>query len=762
MERDGAEIEAGAPAWHAARLGSCAARVFRDFAALISAELNNQAARGFVWVVVAFAAGIVMYFAWLVEPPPAVGLGVAAMGCGLWFSASRMSFGRSAAMAMGIALIAVGLGHQAAAWRTARVATPLLVRGLPATDVHGRVIAAEVRPASLRVVLEDVSIAGLDAAMTPSHVRLTLPAKSGLPPVGTQIVVRATLRPTLRPVMPDAFQFQRYLYFEGVGAAGTAYGQWQPEDSPTPASWIARAMAQLEVARRHIAERIAVAIPDRGDATVTAALLMGEQSAIPGDLQDAYRMSGLAHLLSISGVHFSLLAAVVFFVVRRGLALVPALALRIDTKKAAAWVTLAMLSIYILVSGLSVPAVRSYLMIGVVLMAVLLDRTALSLRSIGWAALVLMAIYPDAVVGASFEMSFMAVLALIAIAEQYNFRAVWRTPDGQFQILPAVGAFLAGAVVTDIAAGGSTALFAIYHFNRFPTYSMVSNLVADPITGLWIMPWALIAMLTMPLGWDQAPLKLMGAGVDVVNRLARAIAAWPGAQVHVPPMSAAALAVAALGLTFLCLWRGRLRWAGLILVIGGLAQPWLVTPPDVLVDEDAKIVAITDGHGHLLLRPGPGDHFLRDAWLERYAAASETWPAPGESVLGLRCDGDGCMLARNGKRALIAFHDAALAEDCAAVDAVIALTAAHAFCRGPDIVDRIDLRRRGAVAVWLGQDGMRARFVADGLGDRPWAPKASPRAAHAKPAAEDAAASSDSGDEGSSSGAAARPGGPAP
>ena len=123
---------------------------------------------------------------------------------------------------------------------------------------------------------------------------------------------------------------------------------------------------------------------------------------------------------------------------------------------AAALITLAMLTMYILISGLSVPAVRSYLMIGVVLAAVLLDRTALSLRSIGWAALVLMAVYPDAVVGASFEMSFMAVLALIAIAEEVQLRAGWRAPDGGIQIMPVVGMFLAGAVVTDIAAGGST------------------------------------------------------------------------------------------------------------------------------------------------------------------------------------------------------------------------------------------------------------------------------------------------------------------
>jgi competence protein ComEC len=359
-------------------------------------------------------------------------------------------------------------------------------------------------------------------------------------------------------------------------------------------------------------------------------------------------------------------------------------------------------------------------MIGVVMVAVLLDRTAISLHTVGWAALVLMAIYPDAVVGASFEMSFMAVLALVAVAEHVTLRARWRTPEGQFMILPAVGVILAAAVVTDIAAGGSTAIFAIYHFNRFPTYSMVSNLIADPIIGLWVMPWGLLAGLTMPFGLEVIPLRLAGYGVGAVNAVARTVATWPHAQVHVPPMSAAALVVAACGLLFLCLWRGRLRLAGLAVIAAGLAQPWFATPPDIVVDEDSKVVAISDDHGHLVLRPGWGERFIREVWIERYGASENAWPEPGNETLNLRCDSDGCILHRKGQRVLIAYSATALAEDCEDVDAAVSLKAAHAFCPETEVVDRIDLRRRGAVAMWLTPDGVRTRFVADGMGERRW------------------------------------------
>lgn len=685
----------------------------------ITAALEQQRPRAFVWAVAAFAVGVLIFFAWDREPSFGVGCVVIALGGLLAWMGQRPRFKIFGVNAIAAGLIAIGAGHMAAEIRTYRAATPILSRPLPATTLRGRVIDVERHPASSRVILSEVVIDGLPQEATPKRLRLTLPLKNGLPSVGVEIIARASLRPPMRPVLPDAFPFHRFLYFESVGGTGTAYA-WSVDGFENAEGWDDAFLALIDVARRAIADKVAKAIPDTDDATVTAALIMGEQSAIPDNLQEAYRVSGLAHILSISGVHMSLLAAVVFFFMRRVLALFPALALRLDTKKVAAWTALAMLTVYILISGLSVPAIRSYLMIGVVMGAVLLDRTAISLHTVGWAALVLMAIYPDAVVGASFEMSFMAVLALVAVAEQVDLRVRWRTPEGKFTILPAIGMILAAAVVTDIAAGGSTAIFAIYHFNRFPTYSMVSNLFADSIIGLWVMPWGLLAGLAMPFGLEEIPVRLTGYGVGAVNAIARTVASWPHSQAHVPPMSAAALVVAASGLLFLCLWRGRLRLLGLVLIAAGLAQPWFATPPDIVVDEDSKVVAISDDHGHLVIRPGRGERFIREVWKERYGVSAVAWPEPGNEALNLRCDSDGCILHRNGQRVLIANSVAALAEDCEEVDAAVSLKAAHAFCPETEVVDRIDLRRRGAVAVWLTSSGVHTRFVADGMGERRW------------------------------------------
>ncbi|MEQ9448339.1 MAG: ComEC/Rec2 family competence protein, partial [Rhodospirillaceae bacterium] len=275
----------------------------------------------------------------------------------------------------------------------------------------------------------------------------------------------------------------------------------------------------------------------------------------------------------------------VFLLVRRGLALWPWAAVRIDTKKAAAWAGVGATGFYLLISGMSIPAVRSFLMVAVLLTAVLLDRTALSLRTLAWAALLLMALFPDAVFGPSFQMSFLAVLSLVALYEQAWLKIRWRDVDGRYLIVRATGLYVLGLVVTDIVAGSATALFAAYHFNRLPTYSLVANFFAVPITGAWIMPSGLVGLILMPLGLERLPFEIMGAGVTLIDDIARVVSGWPGAQVHTPPMAATTMSFAALGAVFVCLWNGRFRWAGLLPVLFAVAQPVLSRSPYLLVDE---------------------------------------------------------------------------------------------------------------------------------------------------------------------------------
>ena len=676
-------------------------------------EIAKQADRAFVWLVVAFAAGITLFFAWARDPSFLFTLGVVAAGAALYPFRIRV-YG---AAFVALALVAFGLGHGLAQWRTARVATPLLEREMRPFMLTATVQEADKRPDGNRLVLADFVIPGIAPAATPDRLRITVPASHGVPAVGDRIRVRAVARPAALPVLPDGFQFQRFLYFSGIGGVGYSLGRWETVSAPKEPSIGGRLHIWTEGLRRRIGDRINEIIPG-DDGPVAAALVNGEQSAIPEDLQESYRISGIAHLLSISGVHMSLLAGVVFFVVRRLLALVPAIALRTDTKKWAAGVALAATAFYVLISGLSVPAVRSFIMLGVVMLAILLDRTALSLRTIAWAALILMAIYPEAVFGASFQMSFLAVLALVALYEQSWLRLKWRNSDGQLMVLRVVGLYLAGLVVTDIIAGGATSLFAAYHFNRLPTYSAITNLAAVPLTGLWIMPSAILALVLMPFGADGIALRVMGEGVGLLNDLARTIAHWPGAQFHVPPMATPIMALAALGIVFVSIWRGPRRWLGFALVLPAMMQPFLSAPPDLLIDQTGSVFAVTDSSGRLVNRPGRSGRFVRDAWTERYGKSPETWPGEGE--LGLTCDADGCVISRAEHKTLLALKDNALAEDCGEADVTISVGASRDLCRQGKIVDVFDLRRDGAIAVWMTAKGVRLRSVREGTGDRIW------------------------------------------
>ena len=686
---------------------------------LVRTEAVAQADRSFLWLVTAFAAGITLFFTWPFDPPVWTGVAIAAMG------AVALTVRRRAVTGVALALMMFGLGHTAAQLRTWTVEAPLLDHEIGPFQLRGQVVSADKRPEGNHVVLTHIILSGVSAGETPRAVRVTLPASHGLPVVGQRMGVRAMIGPVGRPVAPDTFQFQRFMYFQGIGASGFAVGRWYPVASSDSTGWALTFHAWTESLRRAIGDRFAALVPGE-DGAVAAALINGEQSAIPQSLQEAYRVSGIAHILSVSGVHLSLLAAIVFFVMRRGLALIPSLALRTDTKKAAAWVALAATGSYLVISGMSVPAIRSFLMVATVLAAVLVDRRAISLRNVGWAALALMAVYPDAIFGASFQMSFLAVLSLVAVYEQSWAKASLRNIDGSLDIPRALLFYFVGLVIADFVAGGATAIFAAYHFNRLPTYSVLTNLVAAPLTSLWIMPAAVIALILMPFGLDAWAVQVMGQGVALLDGLARAVATWPGAQVHIPPMAAAAMVSAAGGVIFLCLWKGKLRWLGLVPVAIAMIQPFLTATPDLLVDDSGRVVAVSDANGQLAIRPSRAGRFVREVWGERYGVSPTPWPrlmrnqvSVADESLGLTCSADGCLFARGGKRVFIATKAEAIAAACGA-DVVIAAVDARALCAQGVIIDAAALERNGAHALWFRPDGLHHRTVADAEGSRVW------------------------------------------
>lgn len=673
--------------------------------------------RWLLWLPVLVAAGVALYYALPIEPPlwPAGAL-IAAASVAAW------ALRRHAAFALlAVALAAIGVGFGAAQLRTLAVAAPILARELGPVAVEGRVVQAEPGEAGGRIVLADLHIARLSADKTPERVRLRLARNDSLPPLGATVRARAMLLPPTPPAMPGAFDFGRQAFFERIGAVGYALGRVTVlESKPNEDGWLAGARERIAALRLAIHARVMAQLPqrDKDDAVgaMTGALLHGEQSAIPRGVMDSMRDAGLAHLLAISGFNVALVAGAIFVSLRLLFAAMGPLALYWPTKKWAAALTILGIFAYTLITGASLPTLRSFLMTAVVLIAVMLDRTAISLRLVMMAGLALLLVMPESLLGASFQMSFAAVIALIAAYEAS--RGWTRRQRAEGGTLRRAGLYLGGIVATSLIAGLATAPFAAFHFNRLAVYQLVANMIAVPLTAAWIMPWSLLVYLLMPFGLEEIALAPMSWGVEALIELSRRVAAWPDAVLLLPSLSQAGLALVTLGGLWLCLWRKRWRYAGLPVIMLGLSSLATVRPPDLLVAAEPGLFAARGQDGELQFASGSasGQAFLRDVWRRRSASLTS-----GDNAPSLRCDALGCVYQAQGRTVALLRDEAALAEDCRDADVVVSWGALWpARCRGPHLLDRRALNAGGTHALWLTPDGVAIANVREERGQRPW------------------------------------------
>src|SRR5437660_10438558 len=308
------------------------------------------------------------------------------------------------------------------------------------------------------------------------------------------------------------------------------------------------------------------------------------------DVKQAVRDAGLSHLLAIAGLHLGLVAGFVFFAVRGGLALIPWVALRFPIKKITAVVTLIVLFCYLMISGAAIPTQRAFVMTGIVFAAILIDRLRLSMRICALAALVVLVLDPASLVGVSFQMSFGAVVALIAVYEKWGARLAYLFHRGGFgrKVLGYCGAV---AVTTVIATVG-TEPFAIYHFHHLVLYSPLTNVIAVPISAMWTLPWGVVACLLMPFGLETLGLTPMGWGIDTTIWVAMQVAALPGNVWMLPLLPTWGVILVALGGCWLCLWQQRWRLWGIPVVIAGLMTMLLTRPPDLILADFGRFLAV--------------------------------------------------------------------------------------------------------------------------------------------------------------------------
>lgn len=702
-----------------------------------------------LWIPVPLAAGVGLFFSLPFDPFP----GAAAALAALLLAAAWWSRARSVAVVVAVASAAAALGFTAAEIRVAVVGTPMLERERGPLPVTGRLVEVERTADGHRLTVAEPVVEGLAAADTPRAVRLRLAGRWRPPALGALIVLRARLLPPSAPVAPGAFDFQRHAFFDGIGAVGFVTAE--PEVVAPPPDGGGGFAVMVETVRERITARVAAAL-DGPAAAVTAALMDGERSAIPEDTLRAMRDSGLAHLLSISGLHIGLVAGIVFFATRAALALIPPLALRLPLKKIAAVAGLVAAVAYTILVGAPVPTVRASIMTGLALVAVMAGRDPFSMRLVAVAAVLVLAWAPESLVGPSFQMSFAAVVALIAVYE-VAAPAIARLRPGLGPPLRAA-LHVASLALTSAVASLATAPFAAYHFQTVAILGVIANLVAVPLTATVVMPALLAAYALMPLGWDGPALSVAGWGVEGIVAAAEWTAGLPGAVIPVPAMPAWALAVAALGGCWLSIWRRPRRWWGALPIVLGMATAWLTPRPDLLVDGEGRLVAVRLADDRLSLSTARAARFAAENWRrldgEPVGRPEErppfVWPAWGASPDGsLRCDPEACVhrpTMAGGGGATIIRRAAALGEECrraggegatrGAAEGVMVIVAPELTlreCGDALIIDRRRLNRLGAHAIrFLAHGPPRISTVAETRGDRPWSRSPGVRSAGAR------------------------------
>jgi competence protein ComEC len=658
--------------------------------------MEAERGRFFLFLPPCMAAGVLLYFGEASEPgllAPAIIIG-AALAAAAW--ASRRPVVCAAFLALGFA----AGGFARARIETMRMPSwPALPRS--AVVVSGLVTRVEELPDGRRVTLGAPSLDG--GADIDRTVRLRLrDTDDGDVAPGDRMTVRALLRPPSPPSYPGGWDTQRDAYFGGMAGYGFALRAADVTHGDS-GSW-------LQTMRQRIAGRMMAGLPGARGA-IAATLFTGFGAAIPLTDRAAFQASGLSHLLAVAGLHIGIVMGVVFAAVRTVMAASEYAALHLPVKRIAAVSALCAGLLYLALTGGHVPILRSFAMACLVTLALLTGRRALSARALALAALVLMAFAPELVVGVSFQMSFAAVLALVAGWEALS--PIFATM-GQGRWWRTAALYTGGLAATSTLAGTASLPYVAYHFGTVPLFYVPANMLAVPLTALWVMPCGIGALLLMPFHLEHLCLLPMGWGVGGLLGIAHIVAAWPAAVWAVPQTPAWGLLLLSAGLVWFCLWRTRVRFAGLILLAAGAASPWLVPSPDVVVSADARVIAVRTGGQVLEYTASGADSFARALPARVWGQVSVTG-LPNPAITA--CGPQSCRFPNPGGPVLLVLDPAAPCDGAAVVVSPLPL---RGRCRAAMVVDRFSVLHDGATSVTVTAASTTKITDRAVRGDRPW------------------------------------------
>ncbi len=653
------------------------------FARFVEAERG----RFFLLLPVAMGISILIYFALPVEPPLWVGLALLAGSAAALGSSWRHPYWRFAAT---LALCAA-MGFARAEWRTA-AQPPLRIIPSQPVRLSGTISRIEMLPGEARLTLSSPRLDG--GPLLPRAIRIKLRASDPLPLyAGEGVSGYAILFGPTAPAWPGGWDMARDYYFRGLNATGFALTNLTLTQ-PAAHNQVEDILQNLRAA---ITRCILASLP-LPTASIAVTLLTGDEQIIPPPERQNFIEAGLAHILAVAGLHAGIVMGIVFAATRFALTRAERVALHLPVKSISAVAALAGGAAYAALTGAHLPILRALAMAALATAAMFAGRRVLSLRGLALAAMLLMLLTPETILGTSFQMSFSAVAALIS-----GFAAVQgvsaRLHAGHSRLL-GLALHVLGLAYTSLLAGGASMPFAAYQFQQLQPYWIPANLLAVPLTAFWIMPWGLAALALMPLHLGPLALIPMGWGIQIIIWVTASIATWPDALLRIQPVPGAAILLFAAGLAFLCIWRSALRLTGLPLMLLGLAVALAARPPDVLVSNDAKLIVIRNGASLLLLTQPKASHFTLEQW-------QNIWG--GLPLTPVQCSAPSCRVGA------VWYTTQPVCAQAALIVAPIEMP----HCPAP-VIDRLATYHAGAMAAWLTPHGVMLRTDAAAQGKRPW------------------------------------------
>lgn len=691
-------------------------------AAFLTAQIAAQSLRWRLWAPVAFGGGCAVYFALKAEPPLWPLMIVAAVASAAWLAARRLGVRRGVSLAL-LMLACFALGLAGAKLRTLAVAAPIAPALSEPVVIEGWVVDVDSPGAAgPRVVVAPVRIRGLAPEDTPVRLRATV--RGAIPEPGQAIRLFAILNPPPAPAAPGAYDFGRNAFFQRMGGVAFALGETRTADLEPP-PWRLRAVMAVNGARFDLAKRIVARQGERAGG-VAAAMTTGHEAWLDPDEVEVMRDSGLAHILSISGLHMAVVGGFAFFLVRLLVACWPWLALRAPGKKIAAVAGLLAVGTYLIVSGSPPPAERAAITASIAFLAVLLDRQAITMHALAVAAFVVLMLQPEAIVTPGFQMSFAATAALVALVEAWPHRPREISAPWPILAVQRAGAWVGAAILASLVAGAATGPFAMQHFNRTALYGLAANLATAPVSDFLIMPALALGALLEPLGLGAPFLWAAAQGIELMLAVGERVAALPGAVQTVASAPAAALPIAFLGVLVCCLWRGPLRWLGLPLACAVLIWP-RPPAPDLWIGDGGTQAAFVRERTAVVVRPGVRQ-FAVDVWSRRRGLTAEARPQDGWTCTRFACapaaPEAGPLAVWWGRREPSRDQLEALCRAAPVVSVRAPVRALPAACERRLVLDGVDYARGGAVELWRegppASNRWRALWVADVRGERPW------------------------------------------